>query len=228
MQELKKIKILYIDDEENIRNEAVEYLNFYCDNVYEANNGEKGLEVYEQVNPDIIITDIKMPKLNGIDMVKKIRKNDKKTKIIIATAFLDNSYLLEAIELSLVKYLIKPITEANLLPVLKSCLLSLDQVSNIFKINKIFIFDIFNKTLFKNKLQVNLTRKEINLLYLLISNWKRVVTYEEINNYVWKSLMSDNALRSVIKDLRNRISKDCIKNVSGMGYQIKLIENCDD
>lgn len=227
MQKLKNIKILYIDDEENIRNEAVEYLNFYCDNVYEAHNGKKGLEVYEKVNPDIIITDIKMPELNGLDMVKEIRKNDKETKIIIATAFLDSSYLLKAVELSLVKYLIKPITEASLLPVLKTCLLSLNKISNIYTINKIFIFDIFNKTLFKNKIQVNLTRKEIDLLYLLISNKKRVVTYEEINNYVWKSLMSDNALRSVIKDLRNRISKDCIKNISGMGYQIKLIENCN-
>jgi YesN/AraC family two-component response regulator len=94
IKQLKNLKILYIDDEDNIRENAVEYLSFYCDNVYEAKDGINGLEAYKEYKPDIIITDIKLHKINGIDMVKQIRKVDNKTKIILATAFLETSYLL--------------------------------------------------------------------------------------------------------------------------------------
>lgn len=134
MNDLKNLKILYIDDEDLIRENAVEYLNFYCDNVYQADNGINGFETYEKFQPDIIISDIKMPKLNGIDMVKKIRQKDKKTKIILATAFLETSYLLEAIELGLVKYLIKPITANKLLPVIKFCIENIVEDKSIFYI----------------------------------------------------------------------------------------------
>ena len=222
MTELKNLKILYIDDEKAIRENAVEYLNFYCDYVYSAKDGFDGLEVYEKIKPDIIITDIKMPKLNGIEMVKKIRENDKTTKIIIATAFLETSYLLQAIELGLVKYLIKPITADKILPVLKECILDFKKSSSIIKINDDFTYDIFNKTLFKHKTQVQLAKKELLTLDLLVNNNNRAVAYDEFSNYVWGALMSEDALRAVIKELRKKISKKCIKNVSGIGYQIVL------
>ncbi|PLY07697.1 MAG: hypothetical protein C0625_05845 [Arcobacter sp.] len=134
LDSLKNLKILYIDDEEFIREDAVEYLSFYCDNVYEASDGLDGLEKYKKLKPNIIITDIKMPKLNGIEMIKEIRKYDKNTKIIIATAFLETSYLIDAIELGLIKYLVKPIMEDTLLPVLESCTEESIQESSIFNI----------------------------------------------------------------------------------------------
>jgi DNA-binding response OmpR family regulator len=223
MDNLKNIKILYIDDEEFIREDAVEYLNFYCDNVYEARDGLDGLKKYKEVNPDIIITDIKMPKLNGIKMIKEIRKSDKNTKIIIATAFLETSYLIEAIELGLIKYLLKPIMEDTLLPVLKSCTEDILQESSIFSISGGYKFDILNETLFLNKEQVTLTKKELLFLELLIRNSKRVVKYDEFPSYVWNGYMSDDALRAIVRELRKKMSKQSIKNISGIGYQINLI-----
>jgi len=220
MNELKNLKILYIDDEESIRENAVEYLGYYCDEVYGAVDGLDGLEVYENIKPDIIITDIKMPKLNGLDMVKQIRQKDEHTKIIIATAFLETSYLLQAVELGLIKYLIKPITADKILPVLKSCVLDLKQSSSIFRIDEKFSFDIFNKTLFCQQEQITLTKKELLALELLINNSNRAVRYEEFSSYVWDCMMSEDALRAIIKELRKKISKKSIKNVSGIGYQI--------
>ncbi len=222
MNQLKNLKILYIDDEDYIRENAVEYLSFYCDNVYEAKDGFDGLEIYKRYEPNIIITDIKMPKLNGIEMVKKIREHDKKTKIIIATAFLETSYLLQAVELGLIKYLIKPITADKLLPVLKSCTVDIVEDKSIYNIDNSFVFDILNTTLFHNKKQIFLTKKEILFLELLIKNYKRAVKYDELNNYVWKGEMSDDAIRSVVKELRKKISKEAIKNISGIGYQINV------
>jgi len=222
MNELKNLKILYIDDEENIRLNAIEYLNFYCDSVYGAKDGIEGLEVYNKMQPDIIITDIKMPKLNGLDMVRKIREKDNTTRIIVATAFLETSYLLQAVELGLVKYLIKPITADKILPVLKTCLLDLKENSSIFKIDENHTFDIFNKTLFFNQEQVSLTKKELLTLELLVCNFNRAVKYSEFSNYIWDAQMSEDALRAIIKELRKKISKRSIKNVSGIGYQIGI------
>lgn len=223
MDSLKNLKILYIDDEEFIREDAVEYLEFYCDNVYEACDGLDGLEKYEELKPDIIITDIKMPKLNGIEMIKKIRKHDKTTKIIIATAFLETSYLVEAIELGLIKYLVKPIMEDTLLPVLKTCTEDVIQETSIFDIFGGYKFDILNQTLFLNKEQISLTKKELLFLELLIKNSKRAVKYDEFISYVWDGYASDDALRSIARELRKKMSKQSIKNISGIGYQINLI-----
>jgi DNA-binding response OmpR family regulator len=222
VDQLKNFKILYIDDEDFIRANAVEYLSFYCDNVYEAKDGIDGFEKYLKYKPDIIISDIKMPKLNGIDMIRRIREKDKKTKIILATAFLETSYLLEAVELVLVKYLIKPITADKLLPVLNSCIEDLIDNTNILHFGEKFIFDTFNKSLFLENKQIFLTKKELLFLEVLTKNNKRAVTYEELNNYVWQGEMSEDAIRTIVKELRKKISKQAIKNISGIGYQINV------
>lgn len=222
MEILKNLKILYIDDEPLIREDAVEYLSFYCDNVYEACDGKDGLEKYNELKPDVIITDIKMPKLNGLDMIKEIRKNDKTTKIIVATAFLETTYLVEAIELGLVKYLVKPIMD-NILSVLEKCTEDVVKKQSIFKIYGDFQFDILNHTLFLDKEQIPLTKKELLFLELLIKNSNRTVKYDEFSNYVWDGYMSEDALRSIVREIRKKTVKESIKNISGIGYQINLI-----
>ena len=224
MKELKNLKILYVDDESFIRENAVDYLSLYCDNVYQANNGLDGLEKYKKYKPDIIITDIKMPDLNGLDMVRNIRKKDKETKIIIATAFIEIDFLLQAIELGLIKYLEKPITQKKLLPALKLCIEDIVNKKSIFKINENLTFDIFNKTLLNKKEKILLAKKELLVLDLLIKNHTRVVSFEEFDNYIWGGDMSIDALRTVIRDLRTKLSKDVIKSTSGIGYQI-IIED---
>lgn len=223
MEVLKNLKILFIDDEYFIRENAIEYLSFYCDNVYEACDGEDGLKKYEKIKPDIIITDIKMPKLNGLDMIKEIRKKDKTTKIIVATAFLETSYLIEAIELGLVKYLVKPIMEDNLLSVLQKCTEDVIKEQSIFTIFGDFQFDILNHSLFLKKEQIPLTKKELLFLELLIKNSARAVKYDEFNSYVWNGDMSEDALRSIVREIRRKTTKESIKNISGIGYQINLL-----
>ncbi len=223
MKELKNLKILYIDDESFIRENAVDYLSLYCDNVYEANNGLDGIEKYEKFKPDIIITDIKMPKLNGLEMIKQIRKNDKKTKIIIATAFIDVDFLLIAVELGLIKYIEKPITQDKLLPALKLCIEDIIEENSIYKIDGNFTFDTFNKTLFNKNKKILLAKKELLVLDLLIKNHKRAVGFSEFDSYIWHGEMSIDAIRTVVRDLRSKISKESIKSISGIGY--KIIDN---
>ncbi|PLY08493.1 MAG: hypothetical protein C0625_02585 [Arcobacter sp.] len=83
-------------------------------------------------------------------------------------------------------------------------------------------FDILNQTLFFDKEQIALTKKELLFLDLLIKNSKRAVKYDEFSNYVWDGYMSEDALRSIVRELRKKMSKQSIKNISGIGYQINL------
>ena len=91
--ELNNIKILVVEDDEIALENEVEYLQEYFQNIYEAKDAINALKIYEQIQPSIIITDIQMPKLNGLEFVQRIREKDDEVQIIILTAFCDKSYL---------------------------------------------------------------------------------------------------------------------------------------
>ena len=221
MQRNKNISILYIDDDACMRENVVAYLGYYFERVYEASDGLEGYERYKELSPNIIVTDITMPRLNGLEMVEKIRLEDTKTKIIIATAYLDNAYLLKAVELGLAKYLIKPISEDKLLPVLRQCAEDISVDNKLFCIDTHHTFDTLNATLFKDTSPVVLTKKELDFLTLLVNNAHRTVSYEEFNSFVWQGEMSEDAMRTTVKGLRRKISKESLKNISKIGYQIQ-------
>lgn len=101
--------ILYVEDEKNVQEELAEVLEFYCENLYLADDGKQGLKQFIQYKPDIIITDIKMPIMDGIEMSKKIKEINKEQHIIFTTAFSDIDFFQEAIELQVDGYIIKPI-----------------------------------------------------------------------------------------------------------------------
>ena len=220
----KNIKILYVEDDEVARENGIEYLENFFEIIYDASDAIKALQLYEKYKPDIIITDIQMPKLNGLEFVKRIRQKDKKTQIIIITAFSDKHYLLKAIELQLVKYLVKPVREKEFEEALSLCINSLENdESNIVKLNDYTYFDTFNKNLISNNEIVKLRAKELIFLELLIKNKNRYVSYEEIENYAWNdSVMTKDALKTLVKNIKTKIPKDMILNLTNSGYKIGI------
>ncbi|AXX90482.1 DNA-binding response regulator [Arcobacter suis] len=220
----KNIKILYVEDDEIARENGVEYLQNFFEQIYAASDAIIALQLYEKHQPDIIITDIQMPKLNGLEFVKRIRQKDKKTQIIIITAFCDKDYLLKAIELGLVKYLVKPVKEKEFEEALFLCVNSLQEdVTNIVKLDINSYFDSFNKNLVIDDEIIKLRTKELIFLELLIKNKNRYVSYEEIENYVWSdSVMTKDALKTLVKNLKSKIPKDLILNLTNSGYKIDV------
>jgi len=221
---LKNLTLLYVEDEKMIRQNAVEYLSRICNNVLEAKNGLEALEIYDKYQPDIIITDIKMPKMNGLDMANYIRKTDKTTPIIITTAHTETHYLLKAVELQLIKYIVKPITSVKLEEALKMAYHCLEEKKeNILHIDSKTTYDTLNKTLFINKEIIKLTKNEQLLLQLFAKHQKRTINYQEIENYIWSyDGMSMDALRSLVRALRKKLQGDFIDNVSGIGYRLLI------
>lgn len=116
---LEQIKLLYVEDDESIRLEISDILEDMCLELILAVDGEDALSKYKEFSPDIILTDIKMPKMNGIAMAKEIKLIDKNIPIIVSSAFSDSEYLLEAIKIGISDYLIKPINLENLFQTLE-------------------------------------------------------------------------------------------------------------
>ncbi|NKQ41927.1 MAG: diguanylate cyclase [Sulfurovum sp.] len=107
---MEQLKILFVEDEPMIRRELGEFLQRYTTNkLCVASNGKEGLEAFHACHPDIVISDIKMPKINGIDMIKAVREINPTQAVILTTAHSDSDYFLEAIDLQVDGYILKPI-----------------------------------------------------------------------------------------------------------------------
>lgn len=223
---LKKTKytLLFVDDEVMIRRIVLSVLKPYFLEIHVAKDGEEALEMYHQQKPDIIITDIEMPKMDGLTLCQKVREEDRTTPIIISTAYTTTEYLLKAVSLNLVKYLPKPIEEEALFEALKLCFEHIEREKpSVIKINKTDSFDMLNQTLVREEKVLSLTTHQHQLLFILLKNQNRIVSYEEIEQFIWfEKLMSSDALRSLVRDVRKLVGKETIKNISKYGYRIHL------
>ncbi len=220
--------ILFVEDESAIRANYVSFLKRYYKNVFEAENGERAWKVYQEKRPDILIVDIHIPKLNGLELVRKIRVYDQNTKIIMLTAFADTKYLLEATELNLVKYLVKPVTREVLKDALALAIESLENftthANKFIKIGENILFNRQTSELFDGNVSIYLTKSEAKLLALLFSSVNRLFTYDEIVGYLWNNDGEDkiDSLKTLIKTLRRKLPPDTIVNVFGSGYKIVI------
>ena len=217
------LSLLYVEDEAFIRENAVLFLEDSFSYIYEADNAFKALEIYHDKKPDIIITDISMPKMSGLELCEKIRKTDAKTPIIITTAHTKTAYLLKAVELQLVKYLVKPIDEDALMEALELCFERLKKDdSNIVALTQSLTYDTFNEVLFFEDEVIKLSLQETKLLKLLLKNPEHICSYQEIENFVFDGMMSEDALKTLVKNLRKKTAKSLLENHAKIGYKIAL------
>ena len=221
---LEDLTLLYAEDENGIRDTLTDVLELYVNNVITASNGEEALEYYHLYKPQILLLDICMPKKNGLDVLKEIRKTDLQTPVIIMTAHTEQKYLMSAVELYITKYLIKPFNKTNLLEALDECLkLMSKQSSEVIVLKDAITYDKQNQSITNNGKVITLNKKETKLLNLLLKNAPNVISYENIEYHIWEDLnVTKEAFKSLIKDLRKKTSKDLIRNISGTGYKIDL------
>ena len=198
-------------------------------NVLTADNGKKGFELYKKFNPHIIISDLNMPIMNGIELIQKIRELDQNSKIIITTFKDDVQTLLQATELKLFKYLIKPIDFTTLKNIIEESIEELNRFHtvelDIINISPTLIWKTSEFELFSNNQIVKLTPKEKKVLNLLLQKPNQVFTYNEIIYEVWEKnneAGDRKTLKTMITGLRKKIKDVEINNVYGYGYKIVL------
>ncbi|MDF1878365.1 response regulator [Sulfurimonas sp. SAG-AH-194-C20] len=223
MIEKYNYSILFVEDELLIRENYVYSLKMAYRDVFEASNGFEAYEVYLDKSPDIIISDINMPRMNGIDLVKKIRKSDSEVKIILLTAYTDTKILLEAVELQLSTYLVKPVSSKDLSKALSNIMVKIqeEQKQEVLVLQNGYTWDYVSKTLFCNALKVKLTRKECLVLNTIFMHQKEtIVFYGSIEEEVWgeESKLILARLKTVVKNIRYKTFEGIIINNYGEGY----------
>ena len=222
INKLKAFSVLYVEDEEGIKKNIEEILQHYFKDTKTASNASEAYNKYLEFNPDLIITDIKMEAQTGtgIDLIKKIRLNDFKTRIIITSAHTELNYLLDAAELHLVKYIVKPVTQDKLMNALEAFVNTYD-ANKIYNLTSNWIYDYKESTVSNAYEIFNLTKKENSFLKLLITK-NRLITYEELENSIWDedSVMTSNAMRLFIKNFRKKLPENFLKNIQGVGYKL--------
>ncbi len=219
---ISDISVLIAEDEKQLLDFMVEYLQLFFEHVYAAKDGLNAYRIYESKRPDIIIADIHMPHMDGLSMIEKIRKKDKQTKIIITSAHSEKEKLMQAIELHLVKYLIKPVRSDLLKELLFSVVDELRQNSDRLYLKEGCFWDKSKKLLYKNEEEIALKEKEKKVLDLLCSHANQTVSVFDIYNHLYEDQpereFSSNAVTSLIKRLRPKLPAETIATVYGVGY----------
>ena len=229
LQLLKNLTILYAEDEEMIREDIYEVLTLFSNNIFIAKDGQEAYNLYKTSNPHIIITDITMPKLDGISLVQKIRKDNLQVAIIFLTAHNDENFLLNAANLNIQGYTLKATINFD---TIKNLLLKAIQFLNLtttFYINfnnNIKYDQITGKLINKDNKTIILNKKEKNLLNLLLKYKNQLVTYSAIESVIWDKwdeTMSQTALRTLVKSLRSKLNLPIIQNIAKQGYKIEIL-----
>ena len=212
--------ILIAEDESELREQLVESLEFYTDTVYEAEDGAEAWNIYKKYNPDIVMTDINMPKLSGLDLAKKIRADNSKTSIIIVSAYTDTAYLLRAVEMNLVTYLVKPIPIGKLRETILNCISDI-RVENCISLSNGYSWCKKNDLLYLDDVEIKLTNYEMLFVKSLMKERGSTISYEMLHNDIYDMQeYSQDALSSIAKRVRKKTYKDLITSCYKIGYKI--------
>ena len=220
---LKNYSVLYVEDEPEVQANMVEYLESYFATVYVASDGKEALSLYKEHQPHVAILDIELPFINGLTLASEFRKNNGTIQLIMLTGHTETEVLLQATELKLTKYLVKPISPKKFKEML--LLLSTEltsQALNFIELSQGYRWNKKTNTLTYYGKTLLLNEKAQQLLQLFIKHKNKTVSYEDIMVNVWEdSLERDISIDSVknqVSHLRKKLPPNSITSVYGQGY----------
>ncbi len=214
------LRVLFVEDEESIRISLKETIGDEFERFSIAKDGKEGLEKFSNDKYDLVISDISMPKMSGLEMVAEIKKISKNIPIILLTAYSEKEKLLQAIDIGVTKYLIKPIDPEELLETI-SDIIEKDISDNIIKLKKPYLFDLNKNILYHGTKIVKLTKKELLFVTLLVENRGDITSKETIKESIWNDKnIDDTLLRTLVRRFRAKTDKDLIENFPALGYKI--------
>jgi len=226
---MSNLTLLYAEDDPQSRKNYAFVLEEYFSTVYLAEDGREALDLYHEKKPDVLLLDISMPFINGLDVAKAIRTTNKDIPIIMLTAHADQKKLLTAIPLGLSKYLLKPIDDRSLI---QAVIKTIQELKNrdIISIGENLLWNKTNANLFYDEENIKLTKKEHKLITLLINSIGRYFTHDTLIIQVWDDEMPDashdNKLHQLVYRLNRKINKitntdtPLIENSYTLGYRV--------
>ena len=216
------MKILITEDDATIREGICAYLSEFGYEIIEARDGREALSKFGTNKIDLVILDIQIPFINGLDVLRKIREKSD-LPVLILTAFSDEEFKITAFSNLADGYIEKPFS----LPVLKARIDALITKNyekfEVFKYKELEInFSNFSAKI--NNAEAEISAKEIEVLKYLLFNEGRALTRRQILENVWKeneNIPFDRVIDVYIKDLRKKFGLDCIKTIRNVGYKLE-------
>lgn len=222
-QECKELIILVVEDEVKARESMINILSERFSKVIGAQNGDEGLKKFKKFKPDLVITDIIMPIMDGLDMAREIKEISDDVPIVVLSAYSEKERLLRSIDIGIDKYLIKPVDIEELFKVLDYLIGEKIEANMLVKISEEYQFNKTKRTLIYSGGEIVLTKKELAFISLLLKQPGALVLHEDIKKNVWiGEHVSDTAVRTFIKRVRDKVGEDFIKNVPSLGYKINI------
>ena len=222
--------ILIADDEKEIVRLLRMYIEANDNIVYEANNGQEALQILERENIDLAIVDIMMPKKNGYEIIKEIRKG-RYIPILVISAKVELPDRVFGMDLGADDYITKPFEPLEVAAKVRAHLRRAgaqaavtEEVENIKVGNMLLNCD--ECVVINNGVTQELTKAEFKVLELFMKYPKRVFTKEQIYEYAWGDdyVVDDNTIRVIISRLRDKVGNDTIKTIRGLGYRLEIHE----
>lgn len=220
-------KVLIVDDETDI----IEIINYNLKKegfqTFTATNGVEAVRQAAAVKPDLILMDIMMPKMDGIEACRSIRANPDCADmfVVFLTARAEEYSEIAGFDAGADDYISKPIKPRALLSRINAILRRKKNVEEEVKDKKLIIADLIidreSYLVFQNQTEINLPKKEFELLYLLASRPGKVFSRENILEQVWEEsvIVSDRTIDVHIRKLREKLGDNYIKTVKGVGYK---------
>lgn len=224
---MAKKTILVVDDEQDLL-DLIEYnLKKEGFKVLTAENGEKGIEIAILHQPDLVLLDVMMPKMDGFDVVEIMRQDKKlmRTPIIFLTARSDEKTEIEGLNKGGDDFITKPISTTKLVSRIKAVMRRFDDSSGVE--NKLEVHDLeIDKDRYivkKDNKEFQLPRKEFELLFFLASRKGRVTDRQTLLNKVWGDniYVVDRTVDVHVRKIREKIGDHYIETVKGVGYRFK-------
>ena len=230
---MRKLTLLYAEDHQESRENYAFVLKDYFHEVYTAKDGIEALEMYHEKKPDVLLLDVSMPKMDGLEVAQVIRKENEKIPIIMLTAHSEVDKLLRAVSLKLEEYLLKPINNK----LLKNTMLSLIhklQSKDIVHLNEGLSWNKRNNHLLHEKQEIKLTQKENLLIELLTKTPGDYFMRDIIIYHVWEDEIPDSSHDRKLTKLVSRLNKKImletdsatvlIENSYALGYRLTIEE----
>ena len=222
----KNLKLLFVEDDKDTRRTALRFFKFFFDEIVDAADGKEGLEKYTQFEPDIIFTDINLPKMDGLEMIKKINSiNGKRIPVFIFSAHSRCDFIIDALKMDVDAYIVKPFVLEEFVEELGRVI---DKVykpkKDIIVINKSYSWDAEGKKLFYGCKEIKLTKNEIKLFELMTKNRGTTYSAELISTYIWydQATHDKTNLKNLFKRLNKKLPQKLFKNIYSIGYSFIL------
>jgi len=221
-------RILVVDDDADTCALIADILEDEGYRVHPCLTGERALESLKNDQYDLILTDIKMPRITGIDILLHVRRMEMPTEVMLMTAYASLQTAIDALRGEAFDYLVKPFSLNDLRQRVRQALEKVPNTYHGLYQSGDLTVDLNARRVYINEQEVHLTRSEFDVLAYLVSKQGHVVPWEELFKKVWDREIdegSSNAVRGLIRRLRQKLGDDAqnpiyIKTVWGVGYQL--------